>query len=195
MDPKIPFVIATLFLFCSTARAQVFVAGLAGTAALSGKSAIRATPPAAANYDPRVGPAANFAVGYHFNDWVSAQAGYIWNRNLLTTTQLAGTALSTSQDTLTQSAFAFDTMLYFRPRESHLRPYLSVGPAVVSLLDEHHAGLRVAVGIDISPRKGWALRYSFSEMMSANPFAARLSPPASGGLMNFQNLFGVVKSF
>ena len=137
----------------------------------------------------------NIAVGYHFNDWVSAQAGYIWNRNLLTISQLAGTAFSQSENTRTQTAVAFDALLYFRPRASRYRPYLSSGLAVVSVLNEFKAGLHVAVGIDLPLRKGWGVRYSFSEMMSANPFAAALNPPAGGRLMNFQNLFGVVKTF
>ena len=51
------------------------------------------------------------------------------------------------------------------------------------------------MGIDVSVRKGLGVRYSFSEMMSSNPFAAKLNPPAGGSLMNFQNLFGVVKRF
>lgn len=184
-----------MLVFCGTAFAQVFVAGLAGTAALSGGSVIRAAPSAAANYDPTAGLAANIAVGYHFNDWVSAQAGYIWNRNLLTTSQLAGPVFSKSENIRTQHAVAFDAMLYFRPRASHFRPYLSAGPGVVSVLNERKAGLRVAVGIELLLRKGWGVRYSFSEMMSANPFAAALNPPAGGKLMNFQNLFGVVKTF
>lgn len=173
----------------------MFVTGLGGTSALSGASVVRAVPPAAANYDPAVGLAANIAVGYHFNDWLSTQAGYIWNRNLLTSNQLAGGSFSQSKTTRTQTAVAVDAMLYFRQRASRFRPYLSAGPAIVSVLNEHRAGLRVAVGIDISLRNGWGIRYSFSEMISANPLAAALSPPAGGKLMNFQNLFGVIKTF
>ncbi len=156
---------------------------------------IRANPPAAANYDPKVGPAAQLAVGYHFNDWISAQTGYSWNRNLLTIRQLTGTAFSQSEAVRVEHAVALEAMLYFRPRASRLRPYLSAGPAVVSLLNQRTAGLRVAVGIDISLRGGWGVRYNFSEMASANPFAQALSPPSGGKLMNFQNLFGVVKRF
>ena len=137
----------------------------------------------------------NIAVGYHFNDWVSAQADYSWNRNLLIVSQLAGTSFSQSENTRGQNAVAVEAMLYFRPRASRLRPYLSAGPAVVSLLNERTSGLRVAVGMDVSLHRGWGLRYSFSEMMSSNPFAKALDPPAAGKLMNFQNLFGVVKTF
>jgi hypothetical protein len=184
-----------LWAYCVPAAAQVFVSALGGSAALSGASVIRATPPAAANYDPKVGPAVQIAVGYHFNDWVSAQTGYSWNRNLVTTRQLAGTVFSQSEQLRAEHAVAFEAMLYFRPRASRLRPYLSAGPSVVSLLKQRTAGLRVAVGIDIALRGGWGVRYNFSEMVSANPFAQALNPPAGGKLMNFQNLFGVVKRF
>ena len=184
-----------IFLLRGAAEAQIFVATLGGTAALSGKSIIQSVPPAAANYDPRVGPAANFAVGYHFNDWLSAQAGYIWNRNRITTTHLDGSSVVASEDTPSQHALAIDAMLYFRPHASRLRPYLSAGPALVRLLEQRKPALRVAVGIDITAYRGWKFRYSFSEMMSGNPLGTRLQPPASGGLMNFQNLFGFTKTF
>ena len=152
-------------------------------------------PPAAANYAPKVGSAANIAVGYHFNDWVSAQAGYIWNRNLLLVSQLAGTAVSQSENTRSQNAVAVEAMLYFRPRARRLRPYLAAGPALVIFPKERAAALRVSVGIDIALHGGWAIRYTFSETMSSNPFARDLNPPAPGKLMNFQSLFGVVKTF
>ena len=44
-------------------------------------------------------------------------------------------------------------------------------------------------------KSGWGVRYTFNETMSSNPFGAALSPPSSHGLMNFQNLVGVVKTF
>ena len=186
---------AGLSAFAGTAAAQLFVSGLAGTTALSGGSVVRAVPPAAATYDPKLGSAANIAVGYHFNDWVSAQAGCIWNRNRVIVSQLAGTAFSQSENTRGQNAVAVEAMLYFRPRQSHLRPYLSVGPAMVIFPNENLAALRVAAGIDIGLGRGWAVRYNFSETISSNPFARDLNPAASGKLMNFQNLFGVVKTF
>ena len=166
---------------------------MGGAAALSGASVVTAA--AAANYDPKVGAALNLAVGYHFNEWVSAQAGYIWNRNRIITTQLAAPVFSQTEAERAQHAISFDGMVYFRPRADRLRPYLSAGPAVVSVLDQRKLGLRVAVGIDIQLRAGWAFRYSFSEVMTANPFAETLRPAAKGRLMNFQNLFGVVKVF
>jgi opacity protein-like surface antigen len=178
----------------------VFVAGVGGSAALSSASVVQGTLPAAANYDPKVGPAVNVGVGYHFNDWVSAQAGYIWNRNRVIASELAGSAFSRVETTPNQHAVAFDALLYFRSRESRLRPYLSAGPALVNVElggsdSERRLGWRVAVGIDIALHDGWGFRYTFSEMISGNPFAKTLNPPAAGRLMNFQNLFGVIKTF
>ena len=86
-------------------------------------------------------------------------------------------------------------MLYFRARNSRIRPYLSAGPAWVRLLHEDKAGLRVAVGADLMIGSGWGVRYSFSEMLTANPLATNLHPPGQPKLMNFQNLFGIVKVF
>ncbi len=56
-------------------------------------------------------------------------------------------------------------------------------------------GIRVPVGVDVLIRSGWSVRYTFSEMISSNPIAGALSPPASGKLMNFQNLVGILKVF
>ena len=47
----------------------------------------------------------------------------------------------------------------------------------------------------ITIHRGIQVRYSFSEGMSSNPFSSRLSPPGSRGLMNFQNLVGLVYRF
>ena len=171
----------------------MFVTGLGGAAALSGASAISAA--AAANYDPKVGPAANVAIGYHFNDWFSAEAGYIWNQNRVVASQLSGSVFSQNESVRVQHAASFDAMVYFRARLSRVRPYLSAGPAIVTVLDQPKPGLRVAVGVDVRLRSGWGVRYSFSEMMTANPLGAALQPPVNGKLMNFQNLIGVIKIF
>ena len=57
------------------------------------------------------------------------------------------------------------------------------------------ARLRVAVGMDVALAGGWTARYSFSESVSGNPISAQLSPAAPRNLANFQNLFGVVRTF
>ena len=182
-------------LHSGSVYAQVFVTGLGGAAALSNAATATPSPLSASNYDSKVGPALNAAIGYHASDWVSFQAGYIWNRNRIVTTNVAGATFSQTQSTRGQHAVSGDLMLYFRARSSRIRPYLSAGPSWVRVLDENKAGLRVAVGVEVMIGSGWGVRYSFSEMLTANPLAAHLHPPGQPKLMNFQNLFGFVKVF
>ena len=177
------------------ALGQVYVAGLGGAAALSNAAAASNAPVAASNYDSKIGPVFSAADGYHFTDWISAQAAYTWNRNRVTATEVTSAAFRQSLRDVRQDALDADLLVYFRPRTSRIRPYLSAGPGWVRVQATNHLGLRVAVGADLMLKKGWGLRYSFSEMMSANPIATGLRPPAGGKLMNFQNLFGVVKVF
>ena len=173
----------------------MFVTGLGGAAALSNAATATPSPPSASNYDSKVGPALNATIGYHANDWVSFQAGYIWNRNRIVTTSVSAATFSQTESTRGQHAVSGDLMLYFRARNSRIRPYLSAGPAWVRLLHEDKLGLRVAVGADLMIGSGWGVRYSFSEMLTANPLATNLQPPGQPKLMNFQNLFGFVKVF
>jgi outer membrane protein W len=184
-----------LLILPGAASAQAFVAGLGGAAALSNGAAASAEPVSASNYDSKVGPALNLEVGYHFDDWFSFQAGYIWNQNRIVSTEVNGALYLQQQATRGQHALSSDPLLYFRPRTNAIRPYLSAGPAWVHLLAQDKLGLRVAVGVDLMIRSGWGFRYSFSEVLSANPLGAALRPPSAGKLMNFQNLFGVVKVF
>jgi hypothetical protein len=163
-------------------------------------------------YKPENGAAVNVAGGFHLNDWFSLQANYIWNRNDLAITEVAGLASLEQDRGSSQHGGIGDVLVFFRSRRSRIRPYLSAGSGFV-LLRSRAAGtalgtltrrpevdtvklpLRVAVGIDLLVRGGWGFRYSFSETMTANPFSANLDPPGSRRLANFQNLFGFVKYF
>jgi hypothetical protein len=183
-------------LWFTAAYGQLFLTGMGGSAALSNAAGVSANPVSASNYDAKVGPALSISPGFHFNDWFSVQAFYIWNRNRIIANAFTGSQLVSNTTVQTQHALGADLLLYFRPRSSHIRPYLSVGPAWVHLWRENRPGYRVAVGTDLlSRRTGWGVRYTFSEMMSPNPFAAALSPPAKSRLMNFQNLVGIIKTF
>ncbi len=184
-----------LILCVPLAWCQTFVSGLGGVAAISNAAAVQAQPPAAANYDTKLGPAFNVELGRHLSDWISVQGGYIWNRNRFITTGVSGNNFRQSEAKEAQHSLGFDLMGYFRPRTSVLRPYLSAGPAWVRMMNQNKPGLRVAVGIDVRMGGGFSFRYSFSEMISGNPFAAALQPTGAGKLMNFQNLFGVMKTF
>lgn len=95
-----------------------------------------------------------------------------------------------------QHALGADFHLYFRSRQSWVRPYLAIGPSWVLIGADNKSGVRVAVGADLIHRKsGWGFRYTFSEMMTANALGEPLRPQVTPRLMNFQNLFGILKQF
>jgi hypothetical protein len=151
----------------------------------------------------------------HWNNWISGQFSYTWNRNAVELQGIRGTSSFAWPQEVGQQAFVADAMLYFRPIRSRLRPYLSAGMAAVRFDRQPvgdarvvgaiplpsaagvswRPGMRVAVGIDIMARNGWGFRYSFGETLTKNPISQALSPPAPRNLMNFQNLFGFVKYF
>ena len=189
---------------------------LGGTSTLSADARTVLSPNAAAasSYKPENGPTVELFGGVHWNDYISFQLDYLWNRNLLTLDAVQTNAASYERSFLSrQQAVSGNALLYFRPRYSGVRPYLSVGIGGVHLSAEQGTrsianginppgpfsatkpALPVAVGIDLRIRKGWAFRYSFSETLSGNPISARLSPPGTRVLMNFRNLFGIVKTF
>ena len=149
---------------------------------------------------------------------MTVQANYRWNRNDFRSASASATsAVNVFDNDLgrsNQHAAVGDVLLYFRERSSRFRPYLSAGVGAVWVTsdpdrDNGASGpeglsvsfadtipvLRVAVGIDVEVRSRWLVRYSFSEGISPNPFSERLSPPGESGLMNFQNLVGLIYRF
>jgi len=213
-------VTATIALL-TTWAIDPFIAAQGGVSALSGDAGtLFAVSPFASStvaslYKPENGPAASVSAGAHFNNWVSAQFAYTWNRNAVELQGIRGESFFAWPQTLSQHALVGDAMLYFRPRRSRLRPYLSTGIAAIRFHRDTagsirqsgafalpttpqtswRPGMRVAVGIDIMFGRGWGFRYSFGETLSKNPVSGALTPPAPRNLMNFQNLFGVVKYF
>jgi hypothetical protein len=220
----VPITLVLLLGILSPALAQeagrVFVGGLFGVSTLSADARAVTSPDEAhvSLYKPENGPAVNALAGVHATRFVSVQANYIWNRNDLTllasSVAPAGGVFYEQARPSTQHAVFADALLYFRSRDSGVRPYLSGGLGLVRFESdaatrtlEHgmaapsgaitatRAALRVAVGIDLRVAEAWSLRYSFSEAISGNPVSARLTPPAERNLMNFQNLFGLVLGF
>ncbi|MGH9430132.1 MAG: outer membrane beta-barrel protein [Terriglobia bacterium] len=214
--------ILTMVMAPVLARAGNFYAGALGGIATLGADGRSIPSPSGSQvslYKPENGPAMNLFAGWDFSDYVSVQGNYIWNRNNLTLVStgfgpqgpVAYQELRKSQ----QNSVIGDVLIYFRKRGSRVRPYLSGGAGAVHLastsgplsdvtgspqlppqeFSSTNIGLRVAVGMDVRLRKGWAFRYSFSETMSHNPISDELSPPGQRGLKNFQNLFGFVKRF
>jgi hypothetical protein len=202
-------------------RAAPFVGVVAGVSTLSADGRTTSTPAAfeASLYKPENGPAVNLLAGVHVTDYLSAQANYVWNRNTVTTSAVRVTDLASAfveeRRRGGQHAFLADVLLYFRSRTSWARPYLSAGAGVVrfetgepallssrgpaerpsAVFESTSPALRVAVGIDVGSTAGWSFRYSFSETIGRNPVSPRLSPPGQRNLANFQNLFGVVRTF
>jgi hypothetical protein len=204
-----------------TAQAQLYAGVLGGVATLSGgaRSLLSTDSAAFSSYDPRNGGAVEVMVGRHFSDYLTVQGEYIWNRNGLTLTSATFNNKTQQgyQETRSssQQSFIADLLVYFRDRDSRLRPYLSVGTGLVHfassqerieqvlespvLLPQHFSAamiaLHVPVGMDLRLGKGWLFRYTFSETLSKNPISDHLSPPGQHNLKNFQNLFGFVRQF
>jgi len=203
------------------AQAQFYAGVLGGISTLSGdaRSLLSPSSTAFSSYDPKNGGAVEILVGRHFSDYFSLQANYIWNRNplILTAAAFNNGIQDGYQETRnnTQQSVVADVLVYFRKRDSRLRPYLSVGTGLVHFassqerLDQvlgspdlppqrfssNTIALHVPVGIDVNLGKGWAFRYTFSETLSKNPISDRLSPPGQHSLKNFQNLFGIIRRF
>ena len=209
-----------LVLLPCSAVAQFYAGGMVAVTSLSGDARSIITPGATqfSSYNPQNGPGLNLLAGKHFNDYFSIQGDYVWNRNALTLSaaDVAGSSVSKYKETMQSSqhsAFA-SVLVYFRSRNSRLRPYLSVGTGFVHLsssvqnvsvqqgsviapgaFDTNFIALRVPVGIDVKMHAGWYFRYSFTENISHNPISTQLSPPATHTFKNFQNLFGVIHQF
>jgi hypothetical protein len=199
-----------------------FYGGLqAGVSTLSGDAASVLTASAAnfSSYNPQNGIALSAIFGRNISEYVSLQADYIYNRNRLTLASgaFSNGTLNSYQEvrSSSQQSVIGDVLVYFRPRQSRLRPYLSVGTGVVHFSSFQHrvdliAGspslppqrfssnliaLHVPVGMDVKLRAGWMFRYSFSETLTKNPISDHLSPPGPHSLKNFQNLFGIIRRF
>ena len=209
---------------CSTASAQtssrLFAGGVVGISTLSAdaRSGVTDVAADASLYAPENGLALNVLAGVYVHEYVALQANYVWNRNdvVLTSVRASenGSSFYEQPRTSSQHAVVGDVLVYFRNRRSRLRPYLSAGLGVVHLqttaagdgratravlpparAESTSALLRVAVGIDVTVRRGWNVRYTFSESVSSNPISGLLSPPGQRALANFQNLVGVVRAF
>lgn len=214
------------FLLLSTqlvalAHAQMYAGVLGGISTLSGDSRSLLSPGSTAfsSYDPRNGGIVQILVGEHFSDYFSLQGNYTWNSNSLTLTSASfngGTETGYEEKRgSSQQSVIGDLLVYFRGRNSRLRPYLSVGTGFVHFASSREriepiignptlppqkfsanvAVLHVPVGMDVKLGKGWSFRYTFSETISENPIDDRLSPSGQARFKNFQNLLGFIRRF
>jgi hypothetical protein len=190
---------------------------MGGIATLSGDANAVITPTSAStsSYDPSNGGAASAFIGAHIFNYISVQADYVWNRNdvvLVSSNSGAGaTSFYRLPESVTQNGFLGNALLYFRKRESRIRPYLSEGVGAVLIHNRLSAGgivagtpslppassdrasiaLRTSVGLDLRFRDAWHFRYSFGETITRNTFGEQLSPPEHRIAKNFQSLFGI----
>lgn len=214
--------LAFLIAFCGiSARAQIYIGVMGGVASISGDASSRLNSASSAfsSYDPRNGGALELLAGRHLSDYWTVQATYIWNANDMTVTgaTFTGGIQQGYQErrSSSQQSILGNILVYFRNRDSRLRPYLSVGTGLVHLssaqdsLDQafgdpvlpphkfssNMIALNVPVGMDVAVGHGWAFRYSFSETISRNPIDDHLSPSGRHTFKNFLNLFGFTKRF
>ena len=196
---------------------MVYFGAMGGIATLSGDANAVITPTSAStsSYDPSNGGAASAFIGAHIFNYISVQADYVWNRNdvvLVSSNSGAGaTSFYRLPESDTQNGFLGNALLYFRKRESRIRPYLSEGVGAVLIHNRLSAGgivagnpalppassdrasiaLRTSVGLDLRFRDAWHFRYSFGETITRNTFGDQLSPPEHRIAKNFQSLFGI----
>jgi len=203
------------------AQRPLYIGALGGLATLSGDGSANITASSAATslYAPQNGGAASLFLGWHIFKYVSIQGNYIWNRNDLTLTSTLSNPAAVSfykqPMSSTENAFIGDVLVYFRARGDRIRPYLSQGGGVVLFSTRESGsalasgnllappgnsssafpGSRTAVGLDVRVAHAWYFRYTFGENISHNPVSAQLSPPGQRLLKNFQNLFGMFRTF
>jgi hypothetical protein len=203
------------------AESRFFAGALGGISTLSadGRSEVAAGSASLSLYKPENGATIHAFGGIHLSEHLSVQGNYVWSRNALTltssTTSAGGLDAYEQSRSSRQDGVSGDLLLYFRNRASWARPYLSAGAGVTRFstrsrrlltvtgapalpparLTSTEPVLRVAVGIDLGLRRGWAFRYSFCESIRTNPVSALLLPPGRRNLATFQNLFGFVKTF
>jgi hypothetical protein len=184
-----------------------------------GRSNITDSSAATSLYDPKNGGVGSVFCGWQVYKYVSLQGNYIWNRNDLTLVSTLSSPANSSfyQQPMssTENALIGDVLVYFRPRGDRIRPYLSQGVGVVHVSSRVNGsvvssgstlvppgnststfpGSRTAVGMDVRVAHAWYFRYTFGENISHNPVSVQLSPPGQRLLKNFQNLFGMYRTF
>jgi len=118
-------------------QAQFYAGVLGGVSTLSGDARSLLGPSATSfsSYEPKNGGAVDVLAGRHFSDYFTLQANYIWNRNRMHLSSVSATngTVQGYQETRrgSQQSVIADLLVYFRHRDSRLRPYLSVGTGLV----------------------------------------------------------------
>jgi hypothetical protein len=209
----LPGILALLMVADAGAQDRFFAGGAAGVATISADARFEVPERAAASgYKPQNGPAFCPFFGLHVNDYLSFQTSYIWNSNDVRYHALRGEAFYDQAAETTHQLGVVDAMLYFRRRESWVRPYLTLGTGVAHLSSDAEPAtgalgsppgsfsvyspvVNFSVGMDLEIRDGWKFRYMFAETIQLNTLSKRLTPPGERNLAGFRNFFGFVKYF
>jgi hypothetical protein len=219
LPPVFAFIVAVA-LTCRPATAQedhqIYIGGMFGISTLSADGRSVTTGPDAmlSLYKPENGLALNLFAGVHVAEYFTVQGNWMWNRNDLTLVSSFATpqggGFYEQRRHSRQHTVVLDGLIYFRRRESAVRPYLGTGLSLVHFsahetgtvtaglapptgeITSTRLGLRSHVGIDVKLSRRISFRYSFSESISGNPISPLLAPPGQRRLANFQNLFGLV---
>ena len=127
-------------------QAQWFAGAGGGVSTLSadGQTRIDNAATAISLYKPENGLSAHAFAGRHLNNYFSLQGSYMWNRNMLgiTGSRIANGVEATFQrDYRSRSqSVAGEGLVYFRPRGSRFRPYLSGGLGLVNFSAAANSG-------------------------------------------------------
>ena len=208
-----------LLLAAPLAAQSRFVGGYFGISTLSGDARTDVTSAGAkfSSYKPENGATAVAFGGRHLTDFISVMGSYSWNRNavLLAYGSTAPAQAYAQPYQATLHTGMGEAMLYFRNRQSRVRPYLSTGMGIAHMvlngdgaavtpglpvqpsaaITRTGPAFRFAVGIDLMMTKHAAFRYSFSETIQGNAMSEALTPPGQRKLANFQNWFGFAYFF
>src|SRR5215510_5072126 len=127
-----------------TAQTTPYVGALGGFSTLSAdaRTVLALDHAATSSYKPENGPTADVYAGLHWNNYLSVQADFIWNRNrlildgLIASTTAAGNVFYERTFHSHQYGALANLLLFFRPRSSRVRPFLSVGTGAVRFTAE-----------------------------------------------------------
>ena len=207
--------------FAQGPKKSIYAGGMGGVATLSGDGGSNITPSSVATslFDPDNGGAAEIFAGVHLFEYASFQMDYVYNRNQAVVVATSAGPNSTSffrqPESITQNAFLANVLIYFRRRNSRIRPYVAEGggavllhsrlssgaivagnPALPPATSDHASiAVRTSVGLDLRLRGPWYFRYSFGETLTRNMLGDQVAPPQHRIPKNFQSLFGVYFRF
>ena len=210
----------SLALAQGPAHHLIYAGGMGGIATLSGDGSAVVTSSSASTslFDPKNGAAGEVFAGIQSFKYVCFEGDFAWNRNnvvLVSSGVPAAPDFFRQPESITQNVFLGNVLVYFRKRDSRVRPYLSEGAGFV-LIHTRLSGngivsgnpvlppatsaptsvaLRTLVGIDVRLSGRWCLRYTFGETISRNTLGDQVVPTQHRIPKNFQNLFGVYFEF